>query len=291
MNRKTFLQLSGKLTAATITLGSLPAISSCARSSTSVPHPAFGIQLYTLRDIITADPKGILRHLSDYGYKHIESYEGPSGMFWGMTPVDFKSYMDDLDMKLIASHTNINDQFEQKAAEAASIGMEYLICPWIGPQDSLDDYKRYAEQFNRCGEICHANGIKFAYHNHAYTFEKIDDVYPQDLLMSETDASLVEHELDIFWLVVAGLDPVEWLQKYPGRFTLSHIKDREHGAEPGDGSTSTTLGTGSIDYPSIIQVAQATGMKHFIVEQEKYSGTTPIDCARDNAIYMKQTLG
>ncbi len=290
MTRKTFLKLSGNLTAAALAVGSLPAISSCARASTSAPDPAFGLQLYSLRDAMPADPRGVLRQVAEFGYKHIESYEGPSGMFWGMTPTEFKSYMDDLGTKLIASHCNINENFEQKATDAASIGMEYLICPWIGPQSSLDAYKLFADQFNRCGEICNANGIKFAYHNHAYTFELLEGVYPQDLLMAQTDPTLVEYELDIFWLAVAGLDPATWLQKYPGRFTLSHIKDRETGTQIGNGDSSTTLGTGDIDYPTIIKVAQENGMKHLIVEQEKYAGTTPLDSARENALFMKNLL-
>lgn len=290
MTRKTFLKLSGNLTAAALAVGSFPAISSCARSTTSAPDPVFGLQLYSLRDAMPGDPRGVLRQVAEFGYKHIESYEGPMGMFWGMSPVEFKSYMDDLGTKIIASHCNINENFEQKAADAAFIGMEYLICPWIGPQSSLDEYKLFADQFNRCGEICRANGIKFAYHNHAYTFEKLDDVYPQDLLMAETDPNLVEYELDFFWLAVAGLDPVTWLQKYPGRFTLSHIKDREPGTEVGNGDSSTSLGTGNIDYATIIKVAQENGMKHLIVEQEKYTGTTPLDSARHNAVFMKNLL-
>jgi sugar phosphate isomerase/epimerase len=290
MTRKTFLKLSGNLTAAALAVGSLPAISSCARASTSAPDPAFGLQLYSLRDAMPADPRGVLRQVAEFGYKHIESYEGPMGMFWGMSPANFKSYMDDLGTKLIASHCNINENFEQKAADAASIGMEYLICPWIGPQSSLDAYKLFADQFNRCGEICNANGIKFAYHNHAYTFELLEGVYPQDLLMAQTDPTLVEYELDIFWLAVAGLDPATWLQKYPGRFTLSHIKDRETGTQIGNGDSSTTLGIGDIDYPTIIKVAQENGMKHLIVEQEKYAGTTPLDSARENALFMKNLL-
>ena len=290
MTRKTFLKLSGNLTAAALAVGSLPAISSCARASTSAPDPAFGLQLYSLRDAMPADPRGVLRQVAEFGYKHIESYEGPMGMFWGMSPANFKSYMDDLGTKLIASHCNINENFEQKAADAASIGMEYLICPWIGPQSSLDAYKLFADQFNRCGEICNANGIKFAYHNHAYTFELLEGVYPQELLMAQTDPTLVEYELDIFWLAVAGLDPATWLQKYPGRFTLSHIKDRETGTQIGNGDSSTTLGIGDIDYPTIIKVAQENGMKHLIVEQEKYAGTTPLDSARENALFMKNLL-
>ena len=291
MNRRNFIKMSSGITGGLIAISAIPSLSSCARAEQAVSaSKPFGLQLYSLRDVIAADPRGVLKQVADFGYKHIESYEGPAGMFWGMSPADFKMYMDELGMKIIASHCNINENFEQKVEDAATIGMEYLICPWIGQQKSIEAYKTFADQFNRCGEICNAAGIKFAYHNHAYTFEKIEEQYPQDVPMQLTDPNPVEYELDIFWLVVAGLDPVEWLKKHSGRYTLSHIKDMEIGTEPGNGDSSATLGTGSINYPEIIQVANEHGMKHLIVEQEKYAGTTPLDSTQDNAIYMQKMM-
>lgn len=277
--------------------GALPGLSACSRNSEAgntmkslESGRPFGLQLYTLRTDMPGDPKGVLRKVSEFGYKEIESYEGPMGMYWGMTPREFKTYMDELGMEIVSSHCNILQDFERKASEAASIGMKYLVCPWIGPQQTLDDYKRYAELFNQCGETCKKEGIRFAYHNHAYTFEEMDGAIPQDILMQDTDPALVDHELDIYWVVTAGHDPIEWMREYPGRFTLSHIKDREKDAPHGEGNASTTLGTGSIDYEKIIAVALETGMKYLIVEQEKYDGTTPLESVRDNAIYMKNLL-
>ena len=243
----------------------------------------FGIQLYTLRDDFPKDPKGVLAKVASYGYKQIESYEADRGMFWGMSNKDFKAYMDELGMEIISSHVNIDEDFERKAAEAAEIGMEYLICPWR-MQETLDDYYAVAEDFNAKGEICRQNGIKFAYHNHAYTFTAMDGRLPHDLLMENTDPELVEHEMDIYWIVTAGQDPIEWIKKYPNRFTLSHMKDRMKNAE--EAEATCTLGTGIIDFPSIVEAGKANGMKHFIVEQERYDGTTPLESAKDNAQYM-----
>lgn len=291
MNRRNFIKTSTGIVGGLMAYSAIPGLSSYARAEqASLTSNSFGLQLYSLRDVIPADPRGVLKQVADFGYKHIESYEGPSGIFWGMSPADFKTYMDELGMKIVASHCNINENFEQKVADAASIGTEYLICPWIGPQESIEAYKVFADQFNRCGEICNAAGIKFAYHNHAYTFEKMDDQYPQDVLLQSTDPNLVEFELDIFWLIVAGLDPIEELKKHSGRYTLSHIKDMEIGTEQGNGDSSCTLGTGSINYPEIIEVTKQHGMKHLIVEQEKYVGTTPLDSARENARYMNNLL-
>ncbi|HZH94336.1 MAG TPA: sugar phosphate isomerase/epimerase, partial [Flavisolibacter sp.] len=101
-------------------------------NAVGVADQPFGIQLYTLRDEMPKDPKGILKQLSSFGYKQIESFEhNKLGMFWGMKNTEFKTYMDDLGMKIVSSHANMNDDFERKAAEAAAIGMSYLICPYL----------------------------------------------------------------------------------------------------------------------------------------------------------------
>ena len=245
----------------------------------------FGLQLYTLRDDMPKDPKGVLKQVSSFGYKQIESYEGKDGMFWGMSNTDFKKYMDELGMTIVSSHCDINKDFEKKASEAAAIGMKYLICPYKGPQKKLDDFKKFADEFNQKGEICKKNGIKFAYHNHDYTFKELEGQLPQDVLMNSTDPSLVDYELDMYWVVAGGQDPETWLKKYKNRFRLCHVKDRTKGAT--EAADTCTLGEGSIDYPKILKTAKENGMEYFIVEQEKYTGTTPLKAVEVDAAYMK----
>ncbi|MGK2862410.1 MAG: sugar phosphate isomerase/epimerase family protein [Chitinophagaceae bacterium] len=247
--------------------------------------PAFGIQLYTLRDDLPKDPKGVLKQVASFGYKQIESFEGKYGMFWGMSNTDFKKYMDDLGMVIVSSHCDINKDFEKKAAEAAAIGMKYLICPYKGPQKKLDDFRRFAEEFNQKGEVCKKNGIRFAYHNHDYSFKELEGQFPQDVMMNNTDPSLVDYELDLYWVVAAGQDPEPWLKKYKSRFPLCHVKDRTKGAT--EAADSCTLGEGSIDFSKILKTAKENGMEYYIVEQEKYAGTTPLKAAEADAAYMK----
>ena len=179
---------------------------------------AFGIQLYTLRDEMPKDPKGVLKKVADYGYHQIESYEGEQGMFWGMSNKEFKAYMDELGMKIVSSHVNINEDLERKAAEAAEIGMDYIICPYVGPQTSMDAWKGVTDKFNTAGEVCRKEGIQFAYHNHAYSFKAFSGMIPHDFLMDNTDPDLVKHEMDIYWVITGGADPIEYLKKYPNRF-------------------------------------------------------------------------
>ncbi|MEO0340759.1 MAG: sugar phosphate isomerase/epimerase [Bacteroidota bacterium] len=299
-NRREFLSLSGKVAAGALILPQMACTSNTTNSSpevekttedmasTGTPLAAYGIQLWTLRDIIGKDPKGILKQLADFGYTQIESFEGDQGIYWGMSPTDFKSYMDDIGLNMIASHCNINENFEEKAAQAAEVGMDYLLCPYIGPQDSMDKWKTIVDQFNKCGEICKKNGIRFAYHNHDYSFKAVDGVIPQDYMMENTDPDSVDFELDLYWVITGGADPIAYLKKYPNRFALSHVKDRDKNAKADETHMSVTLGTGSIDYQSILQVAKENGMKYYLLEQERYEGTTPIKCAEDGAKYFNQ---
>lgn len=284
-NRRSFLKHTGVAGTGLLLSGYLP---SCASSKAAkAVNQNFGLQLYTLREDLPKDPRGVLTQVASFGYKQIESFEGSKGMFWGMSNTEFKKLMDDLGTEIVSSHCDMNKDFERKAADAGAIGMKYLICPYLGPQKSLDDYKRYADVFNQKGEICKQNGLRFAYHNHDYTFKPVDGQMPQDVLMQGTNKDSVDYEMDIYWVVTAGQDPAAWLQKYPYRFRLSHVKDRKKGAAATNMDASVVAGTGSIGYASILKTAGEKGMKHFIIEQEAYEGTTPLEAVKANAEYMK----
>ncbi|MGB3800379.1 MAG: sugar phosphate isomerase/epimerase [Lewinella sp.] len=248
---------------------------------------SFGIQLYTLRDVLPQDPKGTLQKLADYGYTQIEGYEGDQGMFWGMEHTEFKDYLDSLGLTMVSSHCNIDENFEEKARQAAEIGMDYLICPYIGAQDSQEAWQAVVDKFNDRGQICADNGIRFAYHNHGYSFENVYGIVPQDFMMENTNDT-VDYEMDIYWVVTGGADPVEYLNKYPGKWTLCHVKDRETGADPAESEASVDLGTGSINFAEILAVAQDQGMEYYIVEQERYPSGTPLEAAEVDAVYLRE---
>jgi sugar phosphate isomerase/epimerase len=283
MKRKEFLKLGGCLAVTGLAANRLTDIFTDNTGAKKIK--SFGLQLYTLRDDFPQDPKGVLKQVAGFGYKQVESFEGPKGIFWGMTNKEFKTYMDELGMTIVSSHCDVNKDFEKKAAEAAEIGMKYLICPWLGPQKKLDDYKKFADTFNRKGEICKKNGIRFAYHNHDYSFKELEGQIPQELMMNSTDPSLVDYEMDIYWVETAKAKTEDWLKKYKNRFRLCHIKDREKNTT--ETFASCTLGEGSINFARLLKTARQNGMKYFIVEQEKYAGTTPLKAVEANAKYMK----
>lgn len=284
-NRRKFMKISGSVTGGLLfsSLGSLSLLETCNNAKIT----SFGLQLWTLREDFPKDPKGVLKQVASFGYSHVESFEGPQGMFWGMKNTEFKKYITDLGMNMYSSHFGGMNNFEKKVDEAAAIGMKYLTMAWEGPGKTIDDYKKYADDFNKKGELCKKNGLRFAFHNHDYTFRLLEGQYAQDVLMANTDASLVDFEMDIYWVVTAGQDPEAWFKKYPNRFRLCHIKDRSKSPVEDNSKNSVTLGTGVIDFSKVLDTAKANGMKFFIVEQEAYEGTTPLKAVEADAGFMK----
>ena len=250
--------------------------------------PNFGIQLWTVKENMMGDAKGTLAKLASFGYKQIESYEGPQGMFWGMGHKGFKTYMDDLGMTIVSSHCDNLTDFDKKSEEAAAIGMEYLICPHKGAQKSLDNFKAFADEFNESGKITKKHGIKFAYHNHDYSFIPMDGQMPQDVMMQGTDPSLVDFEMDIYWVNFANQDPIAWLKKYPNRFKLCHVKDLTK--KVNNKQESCVIGTGIIDFKKVLKVGAKYGLTSFFVEQEEFAGTNPIDASGLGAKYMQSNF-
>ena len=290
IKRRDFIRLTGTASAGMIMASGAAAglLDTFLQNEEAGKIKSFGLQLWTLREDFPKDPKGVLKLVADLGYKHVESFEGPQGMFWGMKNTEFKSYISGLGMTMHSAHFGGEDNFEKKVEDAAAIGMKYLTMAWEGPGKTIDDYKRYAESFNKKGELCKKNGLRFAFHNHDYTFRLLEGQYAQDILINNTDAALVDFEMDIYWVVAAGQDPEAWFKKYPNRFRLCHIKDRAKNPGTDNGKNSVELGTGSINFKQVLKTARANGMQYFIVEQEAYPNGTPIQAVQTDAEYMKK---
>ena len=249
----------------------------------------YGIQLWTVKKDLPHDPKGVLKQLAAFGYTQIESFEDKKlGMFWGMSPSEFKSYVDSLGMKAVSSHFNdvYKDSFNQKAADAGAAGLKFLILPSEAGAKTVDDYKKLANRFNECGEICKKSGLRFGYHNHDEIFKPINNQVPMDILLENTGKENVVFEIDLYWAVTAGVDPLAYMKKYEGRFKLCHVKDRIKNTKQHD--ASCILGEGSIDYSKMLPDAKQLGMEYFIVEQERYDNTTPMESAKADAQYMNK---
>ena len=286
MKRKEFLRLSGGLAMAG--LASKSVLASFAGDEAAKKIKTFGLQLWTVRGDLAKDPKEVLKQVASFGYKHVESFEGAQGMFWGMKNTEFKKYISDQGLNMYSSHFGNTLDFEKKVADASEIGMKYLTLAYEGPGKTIDDYKKMAEDFNHKGELCKKSGLRFAFHNHDFSFRLLEGQYAQDVLINNTDPSLVDFEMDMYWVVAAGQDIETWLKKYKNRFRLCHVKDRSKTPGTDNGKNSVDLGTGNINYPKILKTARANGVQYFIVEQEYFEGTTPMKAAEADAAYMKK---
>jgi len=148
-------------------------------------------------------------------------------------------------------------------------GMSYLVVPFI-PKDqrkSMDDYKKLADEFNTIGEKCKDAGLKFGYHNHAFEFEKLEDEIPYDILLNQTDPELCFMQVDLYWMVYGGYDPLDYFSNHPGRFDLWHVKDMVDD----NSKESTEIGNGKIDFPAIFNRKDQAGMKYYFLEQESFT--------------------
>lgn len=241
---------------------------------------------------------GTLQQLADIGYKEVESYPGSKGHYFGMEPQEFKSMLSDMGLELVSSHfgsgsrsgkadtwrqATMLSKFEELVEKAAETGQQYLTCSWMDEslRKAPEDLKRTAELFNRTGEKCKKAGLQFAYHNHAFEFEKVGDQILYNYMLENTDPELVKWEMDIFWVVAGGQDPITYFRLYPDRFPLCHVKDMAKQ----DKEKNAVLGTGAIDYKSILKAAKEIGMKHYLVEQESFT-QPPMESMKMNYQYL-----
>ncbi len=220
-----------------------------------------GLQLYTLRGEMNADFEGTLARVAELGYREME-FAG----YYDRSAEQVRRALADNGMTSPAAHIQLQAVRENLTAEidfAAGVGQRFLVVPSLpGDERSLDDYRRHAETLNSAGEQCREAGLKMGYHNHDFEFENTNGRTPYDILLEETDPELVDMELDLFWIVHAGHDPMVWFAKHPGRFSMLHVKDRNAGGMMVD------VGSGEIDFGGIFAEADTAGFRHFFVEHD-----------------------
>jgi len=266
-----------------------------------------GVQLYSVRDAMKADPSGTLKKLYDGGVRHVEHANYIDRKFYGYTAKEFKKLLNDIDLQMPSGHTvmtaqdwdtaknDFTDKWKFTIDDAATVGQKYVISPWLDEslRTDMDGLKRFMEQFNKCGELCKANGMKFGYHNHDFEFTtKIGDGNLYDYILANTDTSLVAQQLDIGNMFgLPGGVAMDIINKYPGRFELMHVKDEIKSAangEMGHGYESTILGQGVLPVRETLKLARKKGgTSQFIIEQESYQGKDPVDCVKIDLQTMK----
>lgn len=236
---------------------------------------AIGLQLYSLRDIIGKDIKGIIAKVAAIGYKEVETYGySKENGFWGLDSKTFSALLKQHGIKAPSGHYGMDSFIQGKGSdqlksyiEAANItGGEYVTVPYLGAdlRKTADDYKKIAAKLNEAGNLCKASGLKLAYHNHDFEFTKFGNTNGLEIMLAETDKKLVDFELDLYWAVRSKQDPLQLFKAHPGRFKMWHIKDIDK-AKP---TVNTEVGNGAVDFKSIFTGAKTAGVKHYFVEHE-----------------------
>ena len=292
INRRRFLRQSGAAVAMGAVLG--PGAARAWAAARAAPVPAeIGIQLYTVRDLLPGDVNGVLETLARVGIGEVETAgyaDRPPAAFaaalgaHGLTAPSAHV----LPAEVVASAASMAGAglppFEQALETVAEVGHDYLVVPWLPPdgRPDRDGYLRLADLLNGFGERARAAGVQLGYHNHEFEFETFGTGRPAYFdFVERLEPELVVLELDLYWVRVAGHDPVEVFERYPGRFPLWHVKD---GAGPD--MDQTVVGRGTLDWPRIFAASETAGLRHAFLEADTPPGGDALAFARDSAAYV-----
>jgi sugar phosphate isomerase/epimerase len=233
-----------------------------------------GLQLYSLRGAFAKDVPGTLDKVKSFGFKYVEL-----ASTYNMAPDKFRQMLDQRGLVAVSAHfpyERYRDDAEGVAKEAKTLGLKYSGVAWITHNGDFDEKtcREAAKVFNHAGEVLAKAGIRFFYHTHGYEFQAHGGGTLFDLLLKETDPMTVALEMDVFWIVHPGQDPVALLNKYGKRFQLMHIKDMKKGTQTGlltghsDVNNDVALGAGTLDWPAILKAAKKAGVKYYFIEDE-----------------------
>jgi sugar phosphate isomerase/epimerase len=291
-NRRTFLK-NTTLAMAAIAVNPLP------------PKPRTILQLYSVRDAMKADPAGTLQQLASMGYRYVEHANYVDRKFYGYDALAFKALLDGMGLRMVSGHTQLKegdhwdatrreftDTWKETLEDARTAGQAYVICPWLDEslRGDAGRFRGWMEVFNKCGALCKTMGLQFGYHNHDFEFkDHLDGKLLFDILLSETDPTLVAQQLDIGNMLLGGGSPMEVLDAHPGRFKLLHVKDMipAHGTgEMGGAYESTILGQGMLHTREVVRKAVAQGATELTIEQESYQGRSPLDDVHNDLAVM-----
>lgn len=269
LNRRDFIARSA------IGLGALAAcgVPELAADPCGIP---IGLQLFTVSDHLDKDLAGTFKRVAEIGYRDVEI--GGTFDYYGRKPAEVKRMLNDSGLRPLSTHCTdeqLKTQLQKSIADARECGITYIGLASLDDNDrkSLDAIKRDADWFNHVGEAVSKAGGHFFYHGHNFDYASVGGVIEYDELIRRTDPKLASFELDCFWCVRAGKDPVDYFHRFPGRFLQLHIKDLKPGYPPSTGGDDrpgafTEVGQGVIDWRRIFKAAPGGGLKHYYVEQD-----------------------
>jgi sugar phosphate isomerase/epimerase len=253
---------------------------------------AIGVQLYTVRDILPQKPAEVLNAIRAIGYRQVEAtWENYAQIRPMVEASGLKAVSIHIDSDLVGKG---DGEMSRVADQLKSWGFQYAVYPWVPENErgGADAMKAFAGKLNRFGEKCHASGMQFCYHNHAFESAPAGNQTLFQILIDNTDKKLVGFELDCFWLAVSGNDPVEFIKKLSGRVHLLHCKDMERGTghrfnESVPAAAFKEVGNGVLDWPAILHAAADARVEHYFVEQDQTPGD-PLASLRQSYDYLSK---
>ncbi|HWC19302.1 MAG TPA: sugar phosphate isomerase/epimerase, partial [Terriglobales bacterium] len=235
------------------------------------PYPRLGVQLYTVRKQAEADLPPLLKQIRQIGYDEVETYWN----VYSHPAKELRQMILDAGLKVPSGHFDY-DGLPGKLDYARELGVSFVICPILAEnlRNTVDDFRRAADNFNQWGERARSMGMRFGFHNHNYEFRKLDGTTGFQTLVERTDPKLVCFELDCYWITQAGQDPVSMLQKLGKRVRMLHLKDRKPGVTTSQQLNKaaehfTEVGNGSIDWKRVLSEAEQLEIEHLFVEQDE----------------------
>ncbi|MCE2422208.1 MAG: TIM barrel protein [Gemmatimonadetes bacterium] len=256
---------------------------SCTRDRAAGSGIAWGIQLYTLRSLMEADVERTLAQVAELGYREVE-FAG----YFARSPDQIAAVLAAEGLSAPATHLPLEafrDHLDSTLETASAAGHRYLVLPWMPDEmrGDSDTYRRTGEEMNAWGAKCAQAGMRFGYHNHDFELvlfaaPAADAATPLDVLIQSTDPDLVTFEMDFFWMVHGGADPLDFFARYPGRFELCHVKDRTADGQMVD------VGAGTIDFAGILAERGGAGMRHYFVEHD--NPADPMNTARGSLDHL-----
>jgi len=222
-----------------------------------------GVQLYTVRNQMRESVEKTLEQVARIGYKEVE-FAG----YFGRSAQQIRSILDANGLTSPSAHSasmpEIRRRFAQVIDEAATIGQRYVLCASIPRSEmTADGYKKVAQELSRAGEIAAKSGIKVGFHNHSDDLAPLGSTTGFDILLTECDPKVTSMQMDIFWLVKGGKDPLAYIAKYPGRFYSVHVKDMAANGAMVD------AGAGTLPFGKIFAQSKKAGLQHYFVEHDE----------------------
>lgn len=262
------------------------------------------VQVYSVRDDAERDFKGTMQKIKDMGYDGVEL----AGLY-GMKPAEVKAILEEVGLVPLSAHVPFQEleaDIEGTVAQYKEIGMQYIAIPYLMEEDrpGTEKFLKNIETFKKIGEACKKVGITLLYHNHDFEFVKMPNgQYALDYIYTEIPADLLQTELDICWVKVAGEEPVDYIKKYAGRAPVVHLKDFYKEGKPANMyeligiETEKKEETGKFEFrpvghgmqniPPVLDPALEAGSKWVVVEQDQSYDTPALEAVKMSRDYLK----